>query len=104
MGGINDEHVYMRLIQSFHPVHDVGGNAHGGSAEQSALRILRGQRVLNLLLDVLDGNQAFQLKILIYNRKLLFSGFCQDLFRFRQSYAFSGSNQPLRCHGLFNLL
>ena len=93
MGGIQDNHIHLGLYQSRHTLQHIGCDTHGRAAEQSSLSVLCGQRVLNLLLNILDGNESFQVKIVIYYRQLLNPGLCQNRLRLLKGNPLLGSNQ-----------
>ena len=103
MGGIDDDHIHLGLHQRIHPHHHVLCDAYGRAAEQPSLLILCRIWVLNLLLNIFDRDQALQVKVLIYNRQLLFPGLRQYLLGFLQGNSLTGSNQPFRGHGFLNL-
>ena len=58
VGGIQNHHVDLGLNQSFNTIQHVGRDAHRRAAEQASLLVLGGQRVLDLLLNIFNGDQA----------------------------------------------
>ena len=103
MSGIDYNHIYMSIYQSVDPCHYIFCDTYCRTAEQSSLCIFRRQRIFDLFFNIFDRNETFQIKIVIYDRKFFFSGFCQDLFCLFKSHSFFCSNQPLRGHALFDL-
>ena len=102
--GIQNHHVHLRIHQSAHAVKHVRRDSHAGSAQQPSLRVFCGKRIFNRLLNILDGDQAHQVEILVHDRKLFLSRLCQDFLSFFQGDALSCGDQPFRGHGLFNFL
>ena len=71
MRGVEHEHVRARFKQGGGAVEHVRGDSDGGAAEQSALRIPRGVRVLHRFFDVLYRYQALETPFLVDEGELL---------------------------------
>ena len=102
--GIDNDHVYMGINQSLHTLQNVCCDTYGSTAQQTSLLVLCGQRIFDVLLDILDRDQTSQIEIIIHDRQFFFSGFCQDLFCFLQRHAYLCGNQSFAGHGFLNLL
>ena len=104
VSGIHDNHIHLGIHKRLHTFQAVGCNSDGRAAEQTPLGILRGRRVLDLLLNVLDGDQPFQVAVFIHDRKLFLSCLCKDLLCFVQCDPFAGCDQSLGGHAFFDFL
>ena len=104
MGGIQDDHVHLGVHQGAHAVEHVRGDSHARAAQQASLGVFCGKGIFDGLLNVLDGDQAHQVEILIYNRKLFLPCLREDLLRFLQGDAFPCGDQALGGHGFLDLL
>ena len=102
--GIHHNNIYFCLHELFHTIQTICSDTDCCAAEQSSLGVFRRQRILDLFLYILDRNEPFQVPFIIYDRKFLFSGFCEDLFRLFQSNPLFRRDQSLRSHGFFYLL
>ncbi len=60
---------------------EVAGRANGGADAQAALGVLRRVGILQALLDVLDGDQPLELKLIVDDQQLLHAMLVQDGFR-----------------------
>ncbi len=65
VGGVDHQHVHAGRDQQFDALFVALADADSGAHEQLALRIFRGQRVFVRLLDILDGDQAAQLEVIV---------------------------------------
>ena len=104
VSGVDDDHVYVCFYQRIDTIEHVCRDADCGTAEQTSLLILGGQWVLDGFLDIFDGDQTFEVEIVIDNRKFFFSGFCKDCFCLVQRNAYFCSDQVFAGHGLFDFL
>jgi hypothetical protein len=59
--GVDDEHVDPGSISASARSKRIGADADRGADAQAALLVLRRERVLDALLDVLDGDQALEM-------------------------------------------
>ena len=81
VGGVDDQHVDVGGDQRLGPLHRVLRDADGRAAAQPAERVLRRVRVLDRLLDVLDGDQALQPEVAVDDEQLLDLVLVEDLAR-----------------------
>ena len=102
MCGIQYDHIHMRFQEGFRSLHDIRGDAQCRTAEETPLLVFRRIRILHLLLNVLDGDQAFEITFLIHNRKFLHLCPCKNRLRFFQGRSFFRRNEILRSHTLRN--
>ena len=59
MRGIHDDHIHGSLYQRFHTGKHIGCNTDGASAQKTSLCVFGRQRIFDLFLNILDGDQAF---------------------------------------------
>ena len=78
MSGVQYNYIHMSLHQSVHTVQNVRCDTDSCAAEQTSLSVLCGQRIFDLLLNIFDGDETLQVKIIINDGKLLLAGFGQD--------------------------
>ena len=71
VGGVDDEHIDAGLHQSGGALPSVAEEADAGGHTQTSLLVLGGVRVLLGLDEVLDGNQAGELAVVVDQRQLL---------------------------------
>ncbi len=79
MGGVDGESVDAHLDQGCSALQEVAGGADGSGDAQATLIVLRGVRILQLLLDVLDGDQALELVVVIDDQELFDAVLVQDV-------------------------
>ena len=77
---IHDDNIHMGVDQGLHALHHIGGNADAGAAEQTSLIVLCGEGIFDLLLNILDGNQTFQIVVVIHDGEFLFLAFARIAF------------------------
>ena len=104
MSGVKYNDVHMSLHKSVHTVQNVRCDTYSGSAEQTALSVLCGQRVFDLFLDIFDGDETAEVKIIINDGKLLLAGFGQDFLGLVKGDADFRCDQILGSHRFFDLL
>ena len=104
VSGIDNDYIYLRLYQRLHTIHHVLRDADSCTTEQTSLIILRGERILDLLLNILNRDQTLQIKVLVHNRKLLLAGLGENCLRLLQSNALRSSNKTFTRHAVRNLL
>ena len=68
---VDDEDVDLLGDESLRALEGVGADADRGADPQPAALVLRRERVLDPLLDVLDGDQALELAVGVDDRQLL---------------------------------
>ena len=69
--GVDDEHVDVGRDQRLGALERVARDADGGADAQPPERVLARVRILDRLLDVLDGDQALQPEVVIDDEELL---------------------------------
>ena len=102
--GIDDDAVDLGSYKRFHALENIRCHADAGAAEKTAALILGRIRILDLLLDILDGDQTLEIKIIIDNREFLFTSLAENLLRFLDRDAFLGRDQAFGRHALPDLL
>jgi hypothetical protein len=93
--GVDHQHVDPRLHQRRDALVGVFSHADRGADAQLAVRILAGVRVLALLQDVLHGDQAEQMEIVVDHQHALEAVAVQQLHRFLAGRAFAHRDQLL---------
>ena len=102
MRGIQHHDIHLRLHKGLHALQHIGRNADGRAAQKPSLFVLGGQRVLNLLLNILDGDETLQIEILVHNRKLLHTGLGQNRLGLLERNALPGCHQVLCGHAFLD--
>jgi hypothetical protein len=69
--GVDDEHVDAGIDQRARTIHRVSGDADRRAAAQSPERVLARVRVLDRLLNVLDGDEPLEPEVLVDDEQLL---------------------------------
>ena len=96
--GVDHQHVDVGGDQRLGALDGVAGGADGGAAAQPAERVLAGVRVLDRLLDVLDGDQALEAERLVDDQQLLDLVAVQDLARLVEGRADRHGDQVVLGH------
>ena len=96
--GVDDEHVDVRVDQGGGALQGVARDADRRADAQAAERILARVRILDGLLDVLDGDQALEPEVLVDDEQLLDFRGVQDLLRLVERGADRHGDQPLLGH------
>ena len=104
MGAVENHHVHLCIHKRSHSVKNICRDSHSGAAQEPSLGILCRKRILDCLFNILNGNQTYQIIVIIYYRKLFLPGFRKNALRLFQGNSLSGRNQTLRCHGFLDLL
>ncbi len=71
VGGVDDEHVDVLVDERGSALERVRSDADRGPDPKATLVVLRGVRILDPLLDVLDRDQATQVAVTVDDRQLL---------------------------------
>ena len=87
MGGIDGDQVDTRSNQRFDPLFPIRTDAHRGADAQPAALVFRGVGKLNLLFDVLDRDQALELKAVVNDQKFFDAVLVQQFFRLIETHA-----------------
>ena len=80
---------FLRALQ------EIPGRADGGANAQASVRVLGGVRILELLLDVLDRDQALEVVLVIHHQQLFHAMLVQDLLGLFQRGADGHGDQVL---------
>ena len=81
---VDDEHVHARRDERLRALERVGADADRGADPQPPLLVLRRLRVLDLLLDVLDGDEPAQAAVCVDDGELLDLVAVEDLLGLRE--------------------
>ena len=100
VGGVQNQGVNTCVDESLCTLKNVLGNADGGGAEQSALGVLGGIRILLGFFDVLDGDQTLQIAVFIHQGELLDLAGAEDGLRLLQGGAHLAGDQVFLGHDL----
>ena len=98
MGRVDDEHVHLRVDQRGRPLERVRPDADRGAHSQPPLLVLRRVRVLDLLGDVLDGDEALEPPVGVDDRQLLDLVAMEDRLRLLQGRAHRRRDEVARGH------
>ena len=104
MCGIKNDNINMSIVESGDTIHHVGSDTNSSTAEQTALGILSGVGILNLLLDILDGDKTAETTFFINDGELLFTSSAENVLSFLESDANRSGNKILRSHAFADLL
>ena len=103
MRGIDNHDVHMCLHQLADTVQNVCCHTNACTCKQPALGILCAVGVLDLLLNILDGDKSLQMAFLVDDRKLFLARLSEDLLGFLKRNTFLRGDQILGRHVLGNL-
>ena len=98
--GVDDQHVHVRGDERLGAFDRVLGDADRGADAQPAEVVLARHRVLDGLLDVLDGDQPLQAVVVIDDQELLDLVRVQDVLRLVERRAHGHRDQVLTGHDL----
>ena len=98
VGGVDDEHVDLGGDERARALERVRADADRGSDPEPALLVLRRERELDPLLDVLDGDQAAEAPVRVDDRELLDLVPVQDLVRLLERRPDRRSDEVARGH------
>ena len=101
--GIDNHDVHMCLHQLADTVQNVRCHTNACTCKQPALGILCAVGVLDLLLNILDGDKSLQMAFLVDDRKLFLARLSEDLLGFLKRDTFLRGDQVLGRHVLGNL-
>ncbi len=100
VGGVHYNDVHFLGYQLLGAFQIIAHRTHRRADAQPALRILGRVGVLQLLLDVLDGDQALEREVLVHHQQLLHAMLMQNLFGFLQRGPHRHRDQVLLRHHL----
>jgi hypothetical protein len=92
------EHVHLRAGQLHSAFQEISGRSDGGAGEQPPLVVLGGVREIESLLNVLDGNQALEVEILIHDEQFFNPVLLQHTLGFLERRAHGHRDQVLLGH------
>ena len=98
MGGVDGERVDAGVDQLGGAFEKVAGRADGSGDAETALRVLAGVRILQLLLDVLDGDEALELVVVVDDEELFDAVLVEDLFGLLERGADGDGDEVLLGH------
>ncbi len=102
--GVEYDDIDLRINKCRYSVEAVCGNSYSCTAEESSLLILSGERILDLLLDILDGDESLEVEIIINDGELLLASLCKDLLCLIEGDTLLRGNEVLAGHALLDLL
>ena len=97
---VDGQHVHFRADQLLRALQKIAGGSDGRAHAQTALGVLRRVRVLQLLLNVLDGDQTLEHVMVVHHQQLFDAVPVQDRLRLLQRGAHRNGNQVLLGHHL----
>ena len=80
--GIDRQHVHFSAHQFLRALQEIARRAERRAHAQAALRVLGGVRIFQLLLNVLDRDQALQVVVIVHHQQLFHAMRVQDRFGF----------------------
>ena len=98
VGGVDHQSVDAGGDQRLAPVHDIGADADGGAHPEAAPFVLGGQREVVALGDVLDGDEAAELAVVVDDGQLLDAVLPQDLLGLVERGAHLAGDQRWPAH------
>ena len=104
MSRVNNNNIDFRFYQSIHTLQNICCDSNGSTTEQTTIFIFCRQRIFDLLLNIFDGDQTFQIEVIIYDRQFFFSCLCKNLLGFFQSDTLFCCDQSFGCHTVFDFL
>ena len=96
--GIHHQHVHFSRHQLLGALQEVGARAHGRAHAQSPLLILRRVRIFQLLLNVLDRDQALEGVLVVHHQQFLHAVMVQNLLGLFERGAHRNRDQILLGH------
>ena len=103
MGCIHHDQIHACFHQQVHPLIRIRPDADGRAHAQPPMFVLAGIRVFDTFFDVLDGDQALQLELLVDDRQFLDAVLVEDLPGLLQRRAFRRRHELLPFHDLRHL-
>jgi hypothetical protein len=95
---VEHERIDLRVGERARPLERVGTDTDGRGDAQPAARVLRRQRVIRALLDVLDGDQSREPTVRVDDRQLLDLVPAQDLLGLVQRRSRRCRDEVTRSH------
>ena len=95
---VDGQHIHARPHQFRRALQKVAGGPDGSADAQPALIVLAGVGILQLLLDVLDRDQALQIVLIVHHQQLFHAVLVQDQLGLFQRGAHRNGDQVLLGH------
>ena len=97
---IHRNHVHSRPHQHLHSFLIVRSDSNRRADSQPAMLVFASKRILSLLLNIFDGNQPFEPKIIIHKQEFFDPMAVESFLCLIEIDSRSGRNQFLFCHHL----
>ena len=101
---VDNNDINFCFYQSIHTFHHVCCDSNSCTTKQTTVFVFCRLRIFDLFFNIFDGDQTFQVEVIIYDRQFFFSCLCKDLFGFIQCDTFFCCDQSFGCHTVFDLL
>ena len=98
MCGIDDKDICFGIKKRFDAVFHVRSDTDGSSHLQAAVRVFVRIWVFSHLFDITDGDETFQMAVIVHERQFFDAVRLQDAFRFFHGGMFRSSDQTFRSH------
>ena len=82
MGTIDGEQVHLRFCQFLRPLEKITGGTNSCAYPKATMRILGGVRVFQFFLNVFNGDQTFEVILVIHHQQLFHSMLVKNFFGF----------------------
>ncbi len=102
VGAVDGEDIDISADQLQSAFEKIAGGAEGGAHSKAAVGVLGGIRIFQFLLNVLNGNEATQVVLVVDDEELLHSMFVQDFFRLVEGRADWNGDQFFLGHHLID--
>ncbi len=100
VSGIEHQNVSLSLDESLGSVEHVSCNADSCAAEESALAVAGGIRILNRLFDVLDSDETLEVAALVNDGELFNLVGTEDILSLSESSSNGSCDEVILCHYL----
>ena len=98
--GVDRDHVHARIHERAHSFDDVRRDADRSTREQPSRLILGGMGVFDGFFDVFDGDETFEIAVLVHKRQFFYPMHAQDLLRLFERRAHGRGYQIILGHDL----
>ena len=98
VGGIDHEHVHLGFGPAPGTLQVIAGRADGGADAQAAVLVFGGVGIFELFLNVLDGDQALEIEIVVHDEQFFDAMLVQDLLGFFERRADGDGDQIVLRH------
>ena len=104
VGGIQHQRIHLRIHQRRSTLKHIRRGTDRRRTEQPAILVPGGIRIFDRFFNVLDGDQALKIPLLVHNRQLLDTVAAEDFLRLLHIGTHRRGDQVVLGHDLFNLL